>query len=418
FDPTSETTELSAHEPEHVEADGDDLSIDVEFEGAEVPPETWRPSTGTMKVDGSRIVKAHAVAPSTPRSTGARATDTEPPPTLEDHVEVPMFPGDVPAQGKTCGRYRLRSEIAMGGMATLFLARQDGPGGFEKIVALKRIHESLLDDEQFIEMFLDEARIASRITHPNVCSVLDFGEADGNYFLAMEYLLGQPLSAIRRRLAADPLLAARSFGPLLRIVADAAEGLHAAHELTSEDGEPMNVVHRDIAPPNLFVTFDGNTKVLDFGIAKAAGRIHKTSTGVLKGHLPYMSPEQFTGAPIDRRSDVWALGVVLWELVTGQRLFDGSDFQVLKNVTGGEIPTPSSRAAGISPAVDSLVMKALSRDPSGRHATAREFGRDVNRILARLPDPIGVAEVGEWLTSLFSLEKERQLEDLREARRA
>ncbi len=395
-------------------ASGDELAIDVEFEdeaqksNSDAPPRTWRPNTGVDIKNSTRIVSN-----TRPKNPYERPSDTEPPPTINDSPK--SFPETPVAM---CGRYRLCFEIAQGGMATLFLARQEGPAGFDRVVALKRIHASMLDDPQFVEMFFDEARLASRISHPNVCGVVDFGEADGNHFIAMEYLLGQPLAAIRRRISADTELLARSVGPVLRIIADAAEGLHAAHELRDETGTLLNVVHRDISPPNILVTFDGNTKVLDFGIAKAANRVHKTSTGVLKGHLGYMSPEQMLGAPVDRRADIWALGVVLWELLTGRRLFEGSDFEILKAVSrGGDIAWPSRVRAGIAPVWDSIVMKALSRDPEARYATAREMSRDINRVLARMEEPVGMAEVGDWLCALFADERVRQLEGLNEARK-
>jgi serine/threonine-protein kinase len=221
------------------------------------------------------------------------------------------------------GRYELCFELASGGMASVYLARAEGSPGFEKLVALKRIHPHLADERGYVEMFLDEARIASRITHANVCSVFDFGESDGEYFIAMEYLVGEPLSRVQRRVVVNaeqrtsPLLPAR----MARIIADACEGLHAAHELRDASGESLNVVHRDVSADNLFITYDGAAQVVDFGIAHARQRLHQTEAGQVKGTFPYMAPEQMTAAVVDRRVDVWALGAVLWELLALRRLF-------------------------------------------------------------------------------------------------
>ena len=212
------------------------------------------------------------------------------------------------------GRYELCFELASGGMASVHLARVEGNPGFEKLVALKRIHPHLACEPEYIEMFLDEARIASRITHSNVCSVFDFGEADGEYFIAMEYLVGEPLSRVHRRVLADldqrssPLLPMR----MARIIAQACEGLHAAHELADGDGESLHVVHRDVSAENLFVTYDGATQVVDFGIAHARQRVHHTEAGQVKGTFPYMAPEQ-----IPRRSSTGASTSGRWAPSSG-----------------------------------------------------------------------------------------------------
>src|SRR5687768_3899802 len=204
------------------------------------------------------------------------------------------------------GRYRVVEEIGIGGMATVHLARMDGPGGFQKWVAIKRIHPNLVEDDQFVDMFLDEARIAAGINHANVAQVFDLGKDEGTYWIAMEYLHGEPLREIMRRceernqqISAD--LAAR-------LCADAAEGLHAAHELRGKNGQRLGLVHRDVTPHNLFVTYEGYTKVVDFGIAKVADRLSETRAGTLKGKLAYMSPEQVRGQDdVDRTTDVFAL---------------------------------------------------------------------------------------------------------------
>lgn len=302
------------------------------------------------------------------------------------------------------GRYRLCFELASGGMATVYLARMEGPHGFEKIVALKRIHPHLISKHAYVDMFLDEARIASGITHPNVCSVFDFGEADGEYYLAMEYLVGEPLARLCRRAAATP---EQRDSPLLhvkmaRIIEEACEGLHAAHESRDANRRPLNVVHRDVSPRNLFMTYSGVVQVVDFGIASASQRVHRTSTGQLKGTMPYMAPEQISGGTIDRRLDVWSLGVVLWELLTLNRLFRrGTEAETMYAVLVDDIPPPSERCPRIPPELDAIVMKALQRDPEQRWQTARAMGQALHAFSAKQSVTVGAAELSEWMHELF-----------------
>ena len=302
------------------------------------------------------------------------------------------------------GRYQLCFELASGGMASVYLARAGGSPGFEKLVALKRIHAHLASEQSYVEMFLDEARIASQITHPNVCSVFDFGEVDGEYFIAMEYLVGEPLSRVHRRVLANadertsPLLPAR----MARIIAQACEGLHAAHELKGTDGESLHVVHRDVSAENLFVTYDGGAQVVDFGIAHARQRMHHTDAGQVKGTFPYMAPEQMTAAPVDRRVDVWALGAVLWELLTLRRLFlRDNDVNTMYAVLSSEIKPPSEYRSDVSPELDEVVLKALKRNPDERWQTAREMGKAIRRVLAQEEQLVGPAELADWMAELF-----------------
>jgi serine/threonine-protein kinase len=302
------------------------------------------------------------------------------------------------------GRYQLCFELASGGMASVYLARAEGAPGFQKLVALKRIHPHLADEKDYVEMFLDEARIASRITHANVCSVFDFGEADGEYFIAMEYLVGESLSRVHRRVVSNadqrssPLLPAR----MARVIAQACEGLHAAHELQDADGESLHVVHRDVSAENLFVTYDGDTQVVDFGIAHARQRVHHTEAGQVKGTFPYMAPEQMTAAVVDRRVDVWALGAVLWELLTLRRLFlRDTDVNTMYAVLSGDILPPSDHRSDVPPELDEIVLKALRRSPDGRWQSAREMGKALRRFLANQEELVGPAEVADWMAELF-----------------
>ncbi|MFS8065792.1 MAG: protein kinase domain-containing protein, partial [Byssovorax sp.] len=299
------------------------------------------------------------------------------------------------------GRYRVVDEIGVGGMASVHLARMDGPGGFQKWVAIKRIHPHLVEDDQFVDMFLDEARIAAGINHANVAQVFDLGKDDNTYWIAMEYLHGEPLREVMRRaeerhMRIKPDLAAR-------ICADAADGLHAAHELRGKSGQLLGLVHRDVTPHNLFLTYEGYTKVVDFGIAKVADRLSSTRAGTLKGKLAYMSPEQVRGAEVDRTTDIFALGVVLWELTTNQRLFRmDTDLDTLEKVQACVVPPPSTIMPGYPPELEACVMKALSKRKQDRFATAREFSRALQAFLMRSGSFCGPEEVSTFVREVFA----------------
>jgi serine/threonine-protein kinase len=310
------------------------------------------------------------------------------------------------------GRYRVVDEIGIGGMASVHLARMDGPGGFQKWIAIKRIHPHLVEDETFVHMFLDEARVAARISHPNVATVFELGKHETTYWIAMEYLHGEPLREIMRRTLdlgtpVPPEIACR-------IIADAAEGLHAAHELLGNNGEKLGLVHRDVTPHNLFVTYDGNTKVVDFGIAKFSSRMASTRAGTLKGKLAYMSPEQVSGQPIDRRTDVFALGVVLWELTTGQRLFRmENDLDTLAKVQECAIPFPSTVVRGYPSDVEAVTMTALAKNPAERYRTARELSRALQSLLMRRGLFVASDEIAGYMASVFGDRIEKREAHLR-----
>jgi serine/threonine-protein kinase len=334
----------------------------------------------------------------------------------------PPADSEVPARTapEKIGRYQLCFELASGGMASVYLARAEGAPGFEKLVALKRIHPHLADEKDYVEMFLDEARIASRITHANVCSVFDFGEAEGEYFIAMEYLVGEPLSRVQRRVVANADQRASALLParMARVIAQACEGLHAAHELRDADGESLHVVHRDVSAENLFVTYDGATQVVDFGIAHARQRVHHTEAGQVKGTFPYMAPEQMTAAVVDRRVDVWALGAVLWELLTLRTLFlRDTDVNTMYAVLSGEIRPPSDYRSEVPPELDEIVLKALQRSPHERWQSAREMGKALRRFLAKQDDLVGPAEIADWMEELFpgGESRKRQLMEIARA---
>lgn len=308
------------------------------------------------------------------------------------------------------GRYEPLAKIASGGMATVYLARVIGGLSIGKLVALKCIHPHMADEPSFVNMFIDEARISARIDHPNVATVFDAGEDDGVHYLAMEYLHGEPVSALIRAWDAKPEARPPRFVELAaRIIADAAMGLHAAHELRGSDGALLGLVHRDVSPQNLFVTFDGSVKVVDFGIVKAAGRIHETTTGVVKGKVAYMSPEQLSARPIDRRTDVWALGVTLWELLTARRLFRRDDqIATLNAVLDGDVPDPSSIDPRIPVELDRILQTCLSPSAERRYATARELAQALSRFITERGVHVGIGEIADLMRATFETEREEK----------
>lgn len=303
------------------------------------------------------------------------------------------------------GPYQVVAELARGGMASVYLAIKHGDQGFEKACALKRIHAHLASDPAFSEMFIDEARITARISHPYVCNVFDFGDDDnGGYYLAMEFLRGETLSRILSVLSGFGARGDFERLPHIgsRIVADLAEGLYAAHTLKGEDGQPLDVVHRDVTPQNLFVLYDGTVRVSDFGIAHARQRIHQTRGDRIKGKLAYMAPEQLERRDIDHRVDIWALGVVLWEFLTGRRLFRcGSEAETVLAVLSKDIPKPSSLNPHVTPELDRIVARALSRDVERRYASARDLSRDLEHFLAKQGDSVPTMDLAEWMFELF-----------------
>lgn len=323
---------------------------------------------------------------------------------LEDRAELPELGALRAGAPEHIGRYRVLAKLGAGGFATVYLARLEGAAGFGRFVAIKRIHDHLASEPELVAMFLDEARVASAIDHPNVCAPLDFGRTDeGNYFLAMDYLLGEPLSEVRRaygRVHGAPKPEDVAF--VLRVMADAAHGLHAAHEALDTRGRPLEIVHRDVAPANLFVLFTGHVKVVDFGIAKAARKLHTTQHGVFKGHVPFAAPEQLRGRTLDRRADLWSLGVVLWEMLAKRRLFAQKDEVALVDaIVRDPIPQLREKAPWVSPRLAQAVHRCLSREIEERPSSALELALVLEEELRRLRVPMGVHEVGSYLHALL-----------------
>jgi serine/threonine protein kinase len=304
------------------------------------------------------------------------------------------------AAGTPIGKYVVRRKLAEGGMAEIYLAAALGPEGFEKDVVIKRVRPALAGDPDFVRMFIAEARVASRLNHANLVHIFDFDKHEDTYYLAMEYVRGHSLWELRRRcqergVGIPPMLVAQ-------IGVEVARGLAYAHRLT-ENGQSLNLVHRDVTPHNVLLSFDGAVKLTDFGIAKAGGAV--TTSGMLKGKFAYMSPEQARGDGVDARTDVFALGVTLWELLTGARLFEGDgDVAVLRAVQERLIVPPARLNPGVSAALDTAVMRALERDRARRWPTAHELERALAEVVLGGARSLEDTDVGAFLRRMFSEE--------------
>jgi len=300
---------------------------------------------------------------------------------VEPHV-LPASPGALGALPQRLGRYEILGRLAAGGMAEILLGRVHGPHGFERPVAIKRILPHLVENRAFVDMFVDEARIAASVRHARVVQVHELAELDGEYFLVMEYIEGESLGGLMRRLwlAGEPLdrvLAAH-------IIAEACAGLHAAHELTDVGGSGREVIHRDVSPQNVMVTYAGEVKILDFGIAKAADSA-RTQGGQIKGKCEYMSPEQCCGEPLDRRSDIFSLGILLYELSVGKRLFKRhNEMLVFHAICHEPIPTPTEGDPTYPALLEAICDRALARDPHDRYPTMLDMRRDLMAALRRI----------------------------------
>ena len=307
---------------------------------------------------------------------------------------------DLLSNHRLIGRYELIHRLGHGGMANVYLGRASGTAGFEKLVAVKVIHPHLASEPEFVEMFLDEARIASRLHHPHVVEILDLGRDDELFFMVMEYVEGDTLASLLRqaRKAKQDL----PLSAVLQVVADACEGLAAAHELADADGNPYELVHRDVSPHNLLVGMDGRVKVVDFGIMKAAGKRSSTLTGQLRGKLAYMSPEQACAEPLDHRTDIFALGAVLWEMCCGDRLFSGeTEAELLAKVSRCEIPDLLARRPELPMALRDILDRALAFDREQRYESARDMLKDVRALMRTLDDEDPRATVAEVMQGFF-----------------
>lgn len=301
------------------------------------------------------------------------------------------------------GKYQLIRRIATGGMAEIFLARTSAIHGFEKVVVLKRILPQYAENDEFIRMFLAEARLAATLHHANVVQVYDIGEQDAAFFFTMEYVAGQDLRKLVR--AARRANRALPLEHILHVVMGVAAGLSHAHEKLGPDGKSAGIVHRDVSPSNVLVTYDGGVKVVDFGIAKAASSQHHTVAGTLKGKIPYMSPEQCRGEPVDCRSDIFSIGTLLWELTTGTRLFAGdNEFAIINRVASGDVPAPRTIRPDYPPELEAIVMRALKADRNERYSSALDLQIDLEDFAREARLPVSSARVARFMRELFAQE--------------
>ena len=312
------------------------------------------------------------------------------------------------------GKYKLVKLIAAGGMAEVYLAKQAGAAGFEKQVCLKRILPHLARDKSFVDMFLNEARLASQLDHPNIVSIFDLGEANGNYFIAMEFIDGPNLRTVAKRAAE-----LNEFLPIpevLKIISQAAAGLQYAHDLADKDGHPLGLVHRDISPNNVLVHRNGTAKVVDFGIAKAANSAGATRTGTLKGKVAYMPPEQLRGEPLDRRVDVFALGVVLYELITGRRPWEADNEVALIGKIMTEDPPALNELRPDAPEeLVHIVHKALAKDREQRYQDCNELVADLEALLVQLGQSITSSRVADFVRAYAPPKDDSQVSEGTEA---
>ena len=305
------------------------------------------------------------------------------------------------------GKYLLLDRISVGGMAEVFKAKSYGVEGFEKVIAIKRILPSMGEDRDFIKMFIDEAKIAGQLAHANICQIFELGRIEGAHFIAMEFIWGKDLLQIQNRLR--KLKQTMSAAMACFIVGKVCEGLDYAHRKKDALGRPLEIVHRDCSPQNVLISYEGEVKIIDFGIAKAASRSSRTMHGVLKGKFGYMSPEQVRGLPLDRRSDIFALGTILYECLTGERLFQGdTDFATLEKVRNVDIPLPSSFNPAIPAEVERIIMKALARDVDNRYQWCSEMLADLQGFLMAEPAVFTAKSLSGWMKEGFVGELERE----------
>jgi serine/threonine protein kinase len=300
--------------------------------------------------------------------------------------------GDRVIAPRAVGRYVLFDEVASGGMATVHFGRMTGAAGFTRTVAIKRLHANFAKDPDFVSMLIDEARLAARIAHPNVVSTIDVVSDEGEILLIMDYVAGASLSHLSSKVRSKGGKVPPAIG--VSILIGALYGLQAAHEARSDAGEPLDVVHRDVSPQNILVGIDGVARVVDFGVAKAIGRLQTTREGQLKGKAAYMAPEQIRGLPVDRRTDVYAASVVLWETLVGERLFSSPHAMgVMNAVFEKRVPPVSEACRGVPVELDAIVAKGLSRDPDLRFPTATAMAVALEGALR----PASIREVGDWV---------------------
>jgi len=313
-------------------------------------------------------------------------------------------------------RYKVLEKIASGGMAEVFRAESAGLEGFKKTVAIKRVLPHLSEKKQFIGMFLDEARVSAQLSHSNCVQVFDIGVGDNTYFIVMEYVDGADLKGVieHRRKTGTPFPVEEACLICVRI----CEGLSYAHELTDHGGESLHIVHRDMSPPNVLITRFGEVKIVDFGLAKANSQLEKSEPGIIKGKFSYLSPEAAQGLPVDAKTDIFAVGIILWELLAGRRLFMGeTDLETVRMVQQARVPSIRQINPKVSAELERVIARALAGDPAARYQTARDFGRDLNDMLFHMGRAVSSFDIAQ-LVEPIRLEREAKKKNVRYDRRS
>jgi serine/threonine-protein kinase len=312
--------------------------------------------------------------------------------------------------GQRFGKYALLSRIASGGMADIILARQEGHEGFEKYVAIKKIKPSLTETSDFMQMFLNEAKLAAILSHPNICQIFDLGKIGESYFIAMEYIFGRDMNRITNACIRAGIPFPVEYA--LKIASNCCEGLYYAHTKTDSKGAPLNIVHRDVTPENIMVSFEGSVKLLDFGIAKASNLVKTDRPGEVKGKLAFMSPEQCLLKEVDHRSDLFSLGAVIYEWITGYRLFTGdNDEVIIRSIVEGKIYPPSYFKPEVPRAVEQILMKALEKDRNRRYQSAWDMQYDIDTFLSQHEFTPSNTHLANFVKQLFrdDIDSERRL---------
>ena len=319
------------------------------------------------------------------------------------------MPPVVAEVGSTANNYQILAKLATGGMAEIFLARGASTAGVERYVVLKRIIRDKAHDDHFVQMFLEEARLAAQLQHANIAQVFDIGKLGDSFFFTMEYVHGETVRGLLQR--ARSLRREIPLGIILTVIAGTAAGLHHAHDRIGIDGRALGIVHRDVSPSNLMISYDGSIKVVDFGVAKAQNRAQETRSGAVKGKISYLSPEQCRGAPVDRRSDLFSLGIVLWEMLTTERLYRrNSDFENMTAIVNEATPPPSRHRPGLPWELEQLSMRLLSKIPEERFQTADELVQRIEELAARNHIALSVSAVGRFMKELFGQRPEPWVE--------
>lgn len=330
-----------------------------------------------------------------------------------------MEPVNPPVRGfqpESFGKYFLIDKVAVGGMAEVFKAKTFSHGGFEKLLVIKRILQHLSDNGEFVDMFIDEAKISVLLQHPNIVQIYDFGKIRDNYFIAMECVEGKDLKIILRKLAERRKLLPTEYA--VYVAHEVCKGLDYAHKKTSLKGDPLGIVHRDMSPSNIIVSYTGEVKIADFGIAKAEISVYNTKDGVLKGKFEYMSPEQASGIPIDHRSDLFSVGIMLHEMLTGRRLFKSeSEIKTLERIKAADVKPPSATNPNVPARLDEIVMRALSRDSKDRYLDAKELQTDLLEFMYPSTPDVTREHLAHFMQQVFVTEIAEERERLEEGTR-